>query len=138
MKKTDNYFLTKENIKVEKLPRGIHHWLAKPELTGSEHLIAVRVEVGPGNGHPFHRHPTMDEMIYILSGEGQQWLEQEACVLGENEAAFIPKNTVHAIYNISNKPLIFLAILSPANDLDSSGMVDVSKEEPWCRLRENH
>lgn len=137
MSNNSGLFLTNDSIKAEVLPRGIHHWLSTPELTGSEQLIAVRVEVEPGNGHPFHRHPTMDEMIYVLSGKGEQWLEEDTRMLGKDEAVFIPKGKVHAIYNTGNEPLIFLAILSPVDDLDGSGMVDVSEEEPWCILREN-
>lgn len=129
------YFLTKNTVKVEKLPRGLHHWLSRPDVTGSEQLVTVRVEVEPGNGHPFHRHPNMEEIIYILSGKAEQWLEEESRILTEGEAVFVPENMVHGTYNAGDEPLAFLAILSPAKDLDGDGMVDVSGEEPWCNLK---
>lgn len=131
-----HHFLTKEAVPTEDLPRGIHHWLSSSETTGSEQLITVRVEVEPGNGHPFHRHPDMDELIYVLSGKAEQWLEEESKILEKDEAVFIPEDMVHATYNADDEePLVFLAILSPANDLEGSGMIDVSQEEPWCNLR---
>ncbi len=130
----EKYFLTKDAVETEHLPRGIHHWLSKPDTTGSEQLITVRVEVEAGNGHPFHRHPDMEEIIYILSGKAEQWLEEESRILTKDEAVFIPENMIHATYNGGDEPLIFLAILSPAKDLEG-GMVDVSDEEPWCDLK---
>lgn len=128
-------FFTKETTKVEELPRGVHHWFSRPDITESDHLIATRVDVPPGGGHPFHRHPTMDEVIYILDGQAEQWIEKESRLLGPGEAVYIPMNMVHATYNESDQPLSFLAILSPAADLEGS-MVYVSEEEPWRSLKE--
>lgn len=135
MKGKKKKFLTKDVIVTEKLPRGIHHWLSTPEATGSDQFITVRVEVEAGNGHAFHKHPDMEEIIYILSGRAEQWLEDEKQILEKDEAVFIPENIVHAIYNTGDEPLNFLAILSPAKDLEGT-MVDVSEEEPWCNLRD--
>lgn len=135
MGKNENLFRTRDAVDAEELPRGIHHWLSSPETTGSEQLITVRVEVEPGNGHPFHRHPNMEEIIYVLSGRAEQWLEEESKILEKDEAVFIPENLVHATFNAGEEPLVFLAILSPAMDLDGSGMIDVSEEEPWHSLR---
>lgn len=131
----DLRFLTKDVVESEQLPRGLHHWLSRPDLTGSENFVMVRVEVRPGNGHPFHRHPTMEEIIYVISGQAEQWLEEESRILGPGEAIFIPRDVVHATFNALDEPLVFLAILSPAQELDETAMIDVSTEEPWRSLR---
>lgn len=128
-------FFTKQTTKVETLERGVHHWFSRPDITGSEDLIVTRVDVEPGGGHPFHIHPTMDEVIYILSGQAEQWIEKEAQVLGAGEAVYIPKNVVHATFNEGDETLSFLAILSPAADLEGS-MVYVNKDEPWRSLKQ--
>lgn len=132
--KQDN-FLTKESVLSEQLPRGFHSWLLRPDLSESEQFVCVRVEVEAGNGHPFHRHPTMEEIIYVLSGRAEQWLEEESRLLEPGEAIFIPRDVVHATYNGGEEPLVFLAILSPARELDETAMIDVSAEEPWRSLR---
>lgn len=129
-------FFTKEKTKVESLERGIHHWFSRPDITESEDLIVVRVDVEPRGGHPFHIHPTMDEVIYIISGQAEQWLEKEVNILGPGEAVYIPKKMVHATYNSADDPLSFLAILSPAADLEGS-MVYVDEEEPWKSLKKS-
>ncbi len=134
MKNKKAKFLTNDAVPSEKLERGLHHWLSTPELTGSDQFITVRVEVEAGNGHPFHRHPDMEEIIYVLSGRAEQWLEHEKMILEKDEAVFIPEDLVHGTYNAGDEPLIFLAILSPGKDLEGS-MIDVSEEEPWCNLK---
>lgn len=121
---------------METLDRGIHHWFSRPDITESDDLIVVRVDVEAGGGHPFHIHPTMDEVIYIISGEAEQWIEKEVKNLGPGEAVYIQKKTVHATYNSGDKPLSFLAILSPAAELEGS-MVYVDDEEPWKDLRKS-
>jgi quercetin dioxygenase-like cupin family protein len=127
-------FFTKETTKTEALERGVHHWFSRPDITESEDLIVVQVDVEPGGGHPFHIHPTMDEVIYVLSGEAEQWIEKEKKILKAGEAVYIPKKMVHATFNENDKPLSFLAILSPAADLEGS-MVYVDEEEPWKGLK---
>lgn len=135
MGKKKGQFFTKQTTKVETLERGVHHWFSRPDITESEDLIVTRVDVEPGGGHPFHIHPTMDEVIYILSGKAEQWIEKEAKTLGAGEAVYIPKKVVHATFNESNETLSFLAILSPAADLEGS-MVYVNEEEPWTSLKD--
>ncbi|MEX0649262.1 MAG: cupin domain-containing protein [Balneolaceae bacterium] len=133
MGKKEGRFFTKQTTRIEELERGTHHWFSRPDITDSEDLIVTRVDVEPGGGHPFHYHPTMDEVIYILSGEAEQWIEKKAKILSPGEAVYVPKKMVHATFNKSNEPLSFLAILSPAADLEGS-MVYVSEEEPWKSL----
>lgn len=133
MSKLEGKFFTKGNIVVEELERGVHHWFSRPDVTGSKDLIVVQVDIGPGEGHPFHIHPDMDEVIYILAGEAEQWIEKEKKILGVGESIFVPKEMVHATFNKSDKPMSFLAILGPAADLEGS-MVYVDDQEPWKSL----
>lgn len=127
-------FFTQSNTPVEKLDRGIHRWFSRQDITGSDNLIVTQVNVEPGEGHPFHYHPTMDEVIYIVSGKAEQWIEKESRILTGGEAVYIPKEMVHATFNSGDTTLKFLAILSPAADLEGS-MVYVHEDAPWNSLR---
>ena len=88
----------------------------------------------PKRSHPFHCHPTREELIYVISGRAEQWVGKEHRILGPGEMAFIPKGEIHGTYNPFNERLVFLAILSPSNAAEP-GIVDVSTEEPWKSLR---
>ena len=87
-----------------------------------------------GEGHAFHTHPELEEMIYVLAGEVEQWVEKEKRILKPGDAAHIPAGVVHATFNVSKSDATILAILSPGA---SKGpfMVDVSGEAPWKDLR---
>ena len=87
-----------------------------------------------GKAHQFHRHPELEEIIYVLSGRAEQWVNDECRELGPGEAAHIPENVVHGTYNTSIEPLDFLAILSPAH-FNGPALVDVCQEKPWCDMK---
>lgn len=127
-------FVTVGSMEVEELPWGPHEWLCRPGLTAAEDLLLVRVRMPPGKAHAFHRHPTMEEIIYVVSGTAEQWVDRASRVLGEGEMAHIPRGVVHGTYNAGRDTLVFLAILSPARS-DGPALVDVSEEEPWRSLR---
>ncbi|MDE0837220.1 MAG: cupin domain-containing protein [Akkermansiaceae bacterium] len=107
-----------------------HIWHSNPGFTPTEDLLFVHVTVPPGGGHPFHNHPNKEEMIYILEGEAEQWLEQEKQTLGVGSSIFIPKSVVHATFNRSRKELKFIAVITPCS---SEGPVQnmVDHLEPW-------
>ena len=49
--------------------------LSEPGLTGAEMMTFGRVELSPGAGHDRHNHPDTEEIIYVVSGEGEQMVE---------------------------------------------------------------
>ena len=126
--------MTAADAIVEPSPWGAHEWLCRPGLTEARDLQVVRVTMPPGKGHAFHRHPAMEEVIYVVAGRAEQWVGRDSRVLGPGEIAHIPKDVVHGTYNAGGEPLVFLAILSPAI-FDGPALVDVSREEPWASLR---
>jgi quercetin dioxygenase-like cupin family protein len=75
----------------------------------------------------------MEEIIYVVEGEAEQWVETSHQILKVGEIAHIPTNVVHATFNRSDRPLIFLAMLSPAS-APGPALIDVAHEEPWASL----
>jgi quercetin dioxygenase-like cupin family protein len=128
-------YVTTGKAEVEFAPWGRHLWHCRPGFTDTKQLMLVRVTMPPGTGHQFHRHPAREEIIYILDGKGEQWVDRECRQLKAGESAFIGRNIVHAIYNSSRKDVTFLAILSPAV-AKGPFLIDCYQDEPWCCLRE--
>ena len=128
-------FVQSGDIEVEELPWGPHEWLSRPGLTAAQQLLLVRVRMPPGQAHRFHRHPQMEEIIYVESGCAEQWVDRESRLLGPGETAHIPEDVVHGTWNGGDQTLVFLAILAPAT-CDGPMLVDVSQDEPWASLRE--
>jgi quercetin dioxygenase-like cupin family protein len=128
-------FVTPAEMITEELPWGPHEWLCRPDLTAAEGLMLVRVRMPPGQGHAFHRHPAMEEIIYVVSGTAEQWVDRQSRRLEAGEIAHVPRDVVHGTYNSGSDTLVFLAILSPAK-FEGPALVDVSGEEPWASLRD--
>lgn len=127
-------FVTGANLQSEPSAWGPHEWLSRPGLTAADDLLLVRVRMPPGTAHQFHRHPAMEEIIYVLSGTAEQWVDREQRRLGPGEAAHIPRDVVHGTYNPGRDTLLFLAILSPARAAGPA-LIDVHTEEPWRSLK---
>lgn len=116
-------------------------WLCRPDIVAADKLLMVRVTMPPHHCHPFHTHPHREEVIYVVSGQAEQWVDQDHRNLTTGDTAHIPAGMVHATYNPHDEPLVFLAILSPANLPENQASVidpqDVSTESPWSTLRAN-
>lgn len=128
-------FIRSSDAPREEFDWGRFAWISRPADTGAEQLVVTSVDVLPGQGHDFHRHPDQEEVIYIIEGTCEQWLEKEKRILGPGDATFIPRNTVHASFNATGENLRALAILSPAVGEGGYELVDVSGEAPWNTLR---
>jgi len=115
-------------------PWTLEEWLCRSDVVRNEHLLLVRANMEPFRSHPFHNHPTREELIFIISGQAEQWVGKEHRILKPGEMAFIPMGEVHGTYNPFPEKLVFLAILSPAN-APEPGIVDKSNEEPWASAR---
>ena len=134
MSETATRFVTSENMIVEQLPWGPHEWLCRQDIVEARQLLLVRVRMPVGKAHEFHRHPEMEEIIYVEQGQAEQWVDREMRLLGPGESAHIPIDTVHGTYNAGQSTLVFLAILSPA-EITGPALIDMSQEEPWKSLR---
>src|SRR4026208_1682931 len=115
-------------------PWTLEEWLCRSDVVKNEQLLLVRANMEPFRSHPFHNHPTREELIYIIAGRAEQWVGKEHRILGPGEMAFIPMGEIHGTYNPFNERLVFLAILSPSNAAEP-GIVDCSAQEPWASLR---
>lgn len=128
-------FLKADDIVREYPDWGVLGWASRPQATGSECLVVIEVTLAPGQGHDFHKHPAQEEILYMIEGEVEQWLEDRKAVIRKGDVAFVPKDTVHASFNDSDSEVKILAILGPAVGEAGYEFVDVSAEAPWNGLR---
>ena len=126
-------FVSAAETFVEPLPGQLNNWYFKDGLGDAETLVLVRGLLDQGSGHPFHTHPEMDEIIYVLSGEMKQWIEEESRILRAGDTLYIPRGVIHGCRNENTEKCEFLAILTPAK-ITGPFSVDHSTQEPWCSL----
>lgn len=77
MSEKHRHFVSTQDVETLELPWGRLHWLCEPRVTGSDQLITGIVELEAGKGHERHNHPGCSEIIYVLEGEGEQFIEHE-------------------------------------------------------------
>jgi quercetin dioxygenase-like cupin family protein len=139
MNPTNRHFVQVANALREANAWTNNEWLCRPDIVDAKKLLLVRANMDPMHCHPFHFHPHREEIIYVVYGRAEQWVGSEHRILRAGEMAHIPPGTIHATYNPHAEPLVFLAILSPAElpaDLAAApDPHDVSSHEPWASIR---
>ena len=128
-------FMLRSETPAEELEWGRLRWMSHPPSTGAGQLTVIEVNISPGEGHDFHKHPDQEEVIYVISGEVEQWLGQEKKILGPGDSVFIGADVVHASFNIGQSEAQLLAILGPCVGDQGYELVDVASEAPWKDLR---
>ncbi len=128
-------FITSADIERDSLDWGTIGWLSRPESTGAKDIVAMEVGLLPGYGHDFHKHPEQEEVIYVIEGSVEQWLEDKKQTLKAGDSVFIGANIVHASFNVSTAPAKLFVTLSPCKGAEGYQLIDVFDEPPWCTLR---
>lgn len=103
-------------------------------MVADTNLMFVRAQLPPGEAHHFHHHPEMEEILYVLSGTAEQWVEKEKRIMRPGDSIYLPTGIIHATFNAGSELLDFLAILSPAK-IKGPVTVEVGDQEPWRSLR---
>lgn len=129
------HFLIKDQTTPEVLDWGQLRWLSTPPVTGANQLTVIEVELKPGEGHDFHHHPDQEEVIYIIAGKVEQWVDQEPRQLKSGDSCFIPAGMVHASFSSADMPAKLLAILGPCVGEGGYELVDMADQAPWKDLR---
>ncbi|MCM4167009.1 hypothetical protein KCTC52924_01865 [Arenibacter antarcticus] len=127
-------FIKKKDVMFEKAFGRDHYWHYHPQLVKNAESYMVKVVVPERKGHDFHRHPKMHEILYILKGKAEQWIEDEMQLLEAGDSVYIDADVVHATFNAGEGELEFLAILSPPDGWEA-GTVDMGQEEPYIHYR---
>ena len=94
---------------------GVIKPLVATDNTEDPDVSLMHVVLLPGQGHERHNHPDADEILYILSGEGEQMVDDsQTFTVRAGQAVWIPKEAFHSTMNTGWDPLILLAIYAPA------------------------
>ena len=129
-------FVPSAEAEREQLDWGVLGWLSRPAGTGAKQLVVIEVELMPGFGHNFHKHPDQEEVIYVIDGQVEQWLDKDSQLLANRDSVFIGAAVIHASFNTSptSRPN-FWPSSARAWVKDGYELVEVFDQEPWKSLR---
>ena len=94
---------------------GAIKWLVTPEATEGAGITFGEVVLQPGKGHDRHNHPESEEVLYVVSGEGEQMLDDgEPFPVKAGDTIYVPTAMFHSTRNTGWAPMRLLALYSPA------------------------
>jgi oxalate decarboxylase/phosphoglucose isomerase-like protein (cupin superfamily) len=105
------------------------HFLSEPLVTNADRFSFGVVELAAGKGHARHNHPGSEEIIYIVSGEGEQMVDDQPLVkVGPGASIYIPADVYHSTLNTGSEPMKLIVVYSPA------GPERLLREIPGCKV----
>jgi oxalate decarboxylase/phosphoglucose isomerase-like protein (cupin superfamily) len=94
---------------------GTIHMVCEERVTGAKSISFGTVQLQPGKGHTRHNHPDADEIIFVVSGEGDQMLDDHEPVRVKPGACiWIPKGIYHSTVNRGDGVLFLVVAYVPA------------------------
>ena len=90
-----------------------------PEVNGATTFSGGVVDLPSGQGHSRHNHPGSEEIIFVISGSGEQMVEDEegnpvVQQVGPGCTIFIPDSRFHSTLNTGSAPMQLFVVYSPA------------------------
>ncbi len=120
---------------------GVHTWKATAAETGGAFLLFEDFMVA-GKATPLHRHPDVDETLYVLEGEILVHIDDQDHRVGRGGTVLAPRGVAHA-FQVTSETARMLCLQTPgdpgaeaffrnasepaAADTDASGPVDFAR-----------
>lgn len=100
--------------------------VASADVMAAEQTTLRIVTLDPGHGprHP-HHHARLEELVHVLEGRGQTWIEGERFDVGPGDTVRYPVGKRHATVNVGDGPLR-LACFFPSADIADDFHLDES------------
>ena len=106
-------------------------WLVSPETDEGASLTFGEVVLLPGKGHDRHNHPESEEILYVLSGAGEQMVaDAEPFAVTAGDTIYVPTGVFHSTRNTGWEPMRLLAIYNPAGAEKALATLPDFREEP--------
>lgn len=107
-------FTSLEDTPIKELEGRRMYMLITPKTVKSDNISMMLIKVKQGQTvRPCHSHPTSEEIIYIIQGEGEAWIDEEIFAFTAGTAIIFPKGAKHMIRNTGNSKLEVLCVFSP-------------------------
>lgn len=110
---------------------GTIKWLSEPNVTSTSRFTMGVVLLQPGKGHARHNHPGSEEILYVISGQGNQMIDEDGerwQPITAGDLVHIPADIFHATVNTGWEPLKMVAVYCPP------GPEEILRSLPGCRL----
>jgi len=119
MAQSNRYFIYPKDVDAFGFDWGRLALTVGPEVNGAKTFSAGVVDLPSGQGHSRHNHPGSEEIIFVISGNGEQMVEDESgqpivAKVGPGCTIFVPDSRYHSTLNTGSGPMQLFVVYSPA------------------------
>ena len=97
---------------VEEWRAGVRTRMIASSGLGTSSLCLFEQWCEPQSGAPTHSHPDVEEVLWVLSGRAEVWIDCKTAELVAGEAAIVPPDAPHGFRNIGDEELHTLAVIA--------------------------
>jgi oxalate decarboxylase/phosphoglucose isomerase-like protein (cupin superfamily) len=113
-----------DEVETQVFDWGTLKWLSTPDVTDARNFSTGIVQLKPGKGHERHNHPDSEEILYVVSGRGDQTVADDEFAVEPGDVVHIPEGVYHSTVNTGWEPLKLVAVYGPP------GPEEVLREDP--------
>lgn len=129
----ERYFIEADDVETLAFEWGKIAITVSPEASGSKAFSAGIVVMEPKGGHSRHNHPGAEEIIHVISGRGEQMVEDAegrpiVREVGPGCSVYVPASRYHYTINTGSEPMTVYVVYSPV------GSETVLRTLPGCRI----
>ena len=133
MAKSERYFIESDDVETLAFDWGKIAITVSPKASGAVAFSAGVVVLEPGGGHERHNHPGAEEIIHVISGSGEQMVEDIdgkpiVRTVGPGTSVYVPASRFHSTMNTGAEPMTVYVVYSPV------GPEEVLRTLPGCRI----
>jgi len=115
---SENYFVYPKDVDKFGFDWGQLSLTVAPEVNGARTFSGGVVDLPSGQGHARHNHPGSEEIIFVISGEGEQMVEDEkgnpiVKTVTAGCTVFVPDSRFHSTLNTGKGPMQLFVVYSP-------------------------
>jgi oxalate decarboxylase/phosphoglucose isomerase-like protein (cupin superfamily) len=131
--RAERRFVSPDDVETQVFPWGRLQWLSEPRVTGSQVLTTGIVTLELGKGHARHNHPGCEEIIYVMDGEGEQFVELEdgeviTRMVRTGDLIHVPADMYHGTTNTGTRPMRLLV------SYEKAGPEALLRSLPDCKI----
>jgi oxalate decarboxylase/phosphoglucose isomerase-like protein (cupin superfamily) len=116
--RSERFFVEPEEVESLGFDWGLFTTTCSPELNNAQGFSTGLVVMKPRQGHGRHNHPAAEEIIFVISGRGEQMVEDDkgnpiVQEIGPGSTVYVPKDRFHYTLNIGDEPMKVFVVYSP-------------------------
>lgn len=91
-------------------------FLMDKKTVGTKYITELLNVMKPGLVlNPVHSHKDIEEIAFVLEGDGKVWIDGDTCDIKQGDSVLFPANSKHSVKNTGKKLLKLLCFFSSSH-----------------------